>query len=146
MILIPIVALLVGFLLAGLFASPITGPNATYVAVAVVAGLDSIFGALRSVTERRFRNDVFVTGFAVNIAIALGLAWFGDKIGVNLYLAAVVVMGMRIFTNLALIRRYLITKVQDSMQKQALTESAKQMESSTRSNPPSSDATGGTPR
>lgn len=118
MILIPLLALILGLLIGFLLLQPEIGPElAPYLAVGVLAGMDSLLGGTRSALEDRFRTDVFVTGFFSNIAVAFFLAWLGDKIGVNLYLAAVLILGWRIFTNLSLIRRHALTKWNDRRQR-----------------------------
>lgn len=97
--------------------SPLPGAPGQYIAIACLAGLDTILGGIRSGLEGKFYNDVFVTGFVSNIFIAFFLSWLGDQIGVNLFLAAALVLGARIFTNLSLIRRFLLTKYQDARQR-----------------------------
>ncbi|MEN6390242.1 MAG: small basic family protein [Syntrophomonas sp.] len=81
-----------------------------YMSIAVLAALDSVFGGIRAYLEDSFDNLVFMTGFVVNTLLAAGLAYLGDLLRVELYLAAVVVFGVRIFQNLAIIRRYLLKK------------------------------------
>jgi small basic protein len=88
-----------------------------YVAIGCLAGIDSVLGGIRAGLEGKFSNDVFVTGFLSNIVIAFFLAWLGDRIGINLFLAAVLVLGWRVFTNLSLIRRILLTKWQDARER-----------------------------
>lgn len=83
---------------------------AKYMSIAILAALDSAFGGIRAYMEDVFDNVVFVSGFFVNILLAAGLAYLGDRLGVELYLAAVVAFGVRIFQNLAIIRRYLLKK------------------------------------
>jgi small basic protein len=83
---------------------------AKYMSIAILAALDSVFGGIRAYMEDGFDNTIFVSGFFVNTFLAAGLAYVGDKLGVELYLAAVVVFGVRIFQNLAIIRRYLVKK------------------------------------
>lgn len=84
---------------------------ADYLSLAVLAGMDSTFGGIRAGLERRFRSDVFLSGFVVNMLLAVALVWTGDKIGVgDLYLAAVVTLGSRIFINLSIIRRHWLEK------------------------------------
>lgn len=117
MILIPIVALIVGLLLGRLIAEPVTSESGTYLAMAVLAGLDSVCGGSRSALEGKFHTDVFVTGCISNILIAFFLAWLGDKIGANLFLVAAIVLGWRIFTNLSLMRRYALSRWHDSRQR-----------------------------
>lgn len=122
MILIPVIALLIG-LAIGLFVRvEVSGMLGIYISLAVLAGLDSVLGGLRSTLEGKFQQVVFLTGFLSNIAIALFMAWFGDLIGLNLYFAAVLVMGWRVFTNLSLIRRYAITRVGDALAKRKAEE------------------------
>lgn len=141
MILIPIVALLVGVLLGFLFASPMTPLLGTYLGMAVIAGLDSVTGGSRSALEGKFQTDVFVTGFIANILIAFFLAWLGDKIGVNLFLVAAIVLGSRIFTNLSLMRRYALTRWHDSRQRRKLeAEAAAKMEAESVPSAPSANA------
>lgn len=73
----------------------------------MLAGLDSVFGGIRAGVEHKFRSDVFLSGFLVNMFLAVILVWVGDKIGVkDLYLAAVVTLGGRMFLNLSVIRRH----------------------------------------
>jgi small basic protein len=121
-ILIPIIALLVGILLPLLLGMPpVNAIGAQYLAVACLAGLDSVCGGIRAGLEGKFHNDVFLTGFVSNTVIAFFLAWLGDRIGINLVLAAVVVLGWRVFNNLSLIRRHALTQQRIRMQRQQQT-------------------------
>jgi small basic protein len=88
---------------------PYLGP---YLSLAALAGLDSIFGGIRAGLEGKFHDDIFLSGFLVNTLLAGLLAYLGDRIGVDLYLAAVVALGARVFLNLSLIRRYWLTQRQ----------------------------------
>lgn len=83
---------------------------APYLSVAALAGLDTVFGGVRAGIEGRFQNDIFASGFLLNTVLAALLAALGDRIGVNLALVAVLVMGSRVFLNLSLIRRYVLNK------------------------------------
>jgi small basic protein len=96
---------------------PLPGIWGKYVAVLCLAGADTLLGGIRSGLEGKFRTDVFYTGFFGNIVIAFFFAWLGDKLGINLYLAAALVLGARIFTNLSLIRRWMLTKWQDAQER-----------------------------
>jgi len=125
LIYIPVIALIIGVVIGFIVKFPVPAHVGVYMGVAVVAGLDSVFGGLRSAIEGKFRNDVFVTGFVANILIAFFLAWFGDRIGVNVYFVAILVMGARIFTNLSLIRRQMLTKWHDLRERKRLDEEVK---------------------
>jgi small basic protein len=88
--------------------SPVTIPvgYARYTAVAVLAGLDSIFGAFKAYVAHTYEPRIFLSGLLTNMAIAGGLTFVGDKVGVDLSIAAIVAFGVRIFNNLASIRRH----------------------------------------
>ncbi|CCO08732.1 small basic family protein [Desulforamulus hydrothermalis] len=113
--------MLVGVLLAllGLSIGAIIGLNvpmvlpqvyAQYLGLGVLAALDSVFGGIRAAMENHYDNRIFVTGFFSNILLAAGLAYIGTKLGVPLSTAAVVAFGVRLFQNLAIIRRHLLKK------------------------------------
>jgi small basic protein len=96
------------------YLSQITIPSgwASYISLAALAGLDSICGGVRSGLEGKFHDDIFLTGFLMNTVLSAALAYLGDRIGVDLFLAAVVMLGGRVFLNLSLIRRYWLTNRQ----------------------------------
>lgn len=83
---------------------------AKYLSVAALAALDSVFGGIRAAMEDHFDNKIFLTGFFSNALLAAGLAYFGERLGIDLYLAAIVAFGVRLFQNLAIIRRHLLKK------------------------------------
>ena len=80
-----------------------------YLPIAVVAALDAVFGALRAFLDGIFDDKVFVVSFVSNVVIAAGIVWMGDKLGVGgqLSTGVIVVLGIRIFSNVAAIRRHL---------------------------------------
>ncbi|MDR5658037.1 small basic family protein [Serpentinicella sp. ANB-PHB4] len=104
--LIALIGLTLGIVL-GLFL-PITYPAeySLYISVAILAALDSVFGALRANLEDKFNSGVFISGFFGNAILAAFLAYTGDKLGVPLYYAAIFAFGVRLFQNFAYIRRY----------------------------------------
>lgn len=85
-------------------------PNAytTYVAVAILAALDSVVGAINAHVHKRFSLPVFVSGFFINTLLAAALTYVGELLQIDLYLAAVVVFGARIFQNFADLRRFIL--------------------------------------
>lgn len=101
-----LIGLIVGFQL------PILLPVAMvkYMSIGVLAALDSVFGGIRAYMEDAFDTTIFISGFIVNSLLAAGFAYLGDRLGLELYLAAVVVFGVRLFQNLGIIRRYLLKK------------------------------------
>jgi small basic protein len=96
--------------LAGLFLEP-TVPSALqpYLPIAVVAALDAVFGGLRAFLDGIFDDKVFVVSFVSNVLIAGLIVYLGDQLGVGgqLSTGVIVVLGIRIFSNVAAIRRHL---------------------------------------
>lgn len=80
-----------------------------YLPIAVVAAMDAVFGALRAFLDGVFSDKVFAISFVSNVVIAALIVYIGDKLGVGAQLstAVVVVLGIRIFANVASIRRHL---------------------------------------
>jgi small basic protein len=80
-----------------------------YLPIAVVAALDAVFGGLRAYLDGIFDDKVFVVSFVSNVVIAAGIVFMGDKLGVGgqLSTGVIVVLGIRIFANVAAIRRHL---------------------------------------
>ena len=80
-----------------------------YLPIAVVAALDAVFGGLRAVLDGIFDDRVFTVSFLANIVVAALIVYLGDQLGVGSQLSTgvVVVLGIRIFSNAASIRRHL---------------------------------------
>lgn len=107
---LPVLGLLLGITVGLVFGLSVPAAYARYVAIAILAGLDSVMGAIRSETEGRFNDRVFLSGFFFNALLAGFLTYLADRLGVELYLAAIVAFGVRLFNNLAIIRRRLLVK------------------------------------
>ncbi len=109
-----LVGLALGILLGLFFPINIPVAYSAYLSVAILAALDSVFGGIRASLEDNFDSDVFITGFFGNAILAASLAYIGDKLGVPIYLAAVVVFGTRLFRNFAIIRRHIFNISKES--------------------------------
>ena len=105
---LPIIGLLVGIIIGYLFTITIPAQYSRYTAMAILAASDSILGAARAQLEGQYDNKVFIRGFGVNALLAGLLAFVGDRLGVELYYAAIVAFGVRLFNNLAIIRRHFL--------------------------------------
>ncbi len=104
---VALVGLVVGALVALVLQPTVPAVMTRYVAMGVVAAVDAAFGGMRAYLERTFNDRVFVLAFLTNAAVAGGLVWLGDQLTVDLTTAVVVVFGVRIFQNLAALRRRL---------------------------------------
>lgn len=105
---IAFIGLLLGVLLGLLLDVNIPATLSPYISVAILACLDSVFGAVRASLSKNFKADIFISGFFGNAVLAAALAYLGDKLGIPIYIAAVIVFGGRIFDNFAVIRRLII--------------------------------------
>jgi small basic protein len=106
---IPVFGLLAG-LAIGIFLNPAVPVwLQPYLPIAVIAALDAVFGALRAVLDGIFNDKVFVVSFLSNVVVAALIVFLGDQLGVGAQLSTgvVVVLGVRIFSNVASIRRHL---------------------------------------
>ncbi|MCA1983708.1 MAG: small basic family protein [Nocardioides sp.] len=101
--------LVVGVVLGLIFRPDVPVALEPYLPIAVVAALDAVFGALRAFLDGIFDDKVFVVSFVSNVVIAAGIVWMGDKLGVGgqLSTGVIVVLGIRIFSNVAAIRRHI---------------------------------------
>ena len=104
-----VVGLVVGVVLGLLLQPTLPVGLQPYLPIAIVAALDALFGAFRAYLEGTFTDRVFVVSFISNVLIAALIVWVGDQIGVGSQLSTgvVVVLGIRIFSNVAAIRRHL---------------------------------------
>ena len=105
-----IIGIVVGLAVA-LFTPIVIPPNySVYVATAILAALDSILGGLTAMLNKNFDSLIFITGLFGNAILAAFIIFLGEKLGLDLYLAVVVVFGTRFFQNFAIIRRFSISK------------------------------------
>jgi small basic protein len=107
---IAIVGLLVGIVLGLFFQPDVPVALQPYLPIAVVAAMDAVFGGLRALLDGIFDDKVFVISFLSNVVIAAAIVYLGDKLGVGgqLSTGVIVVLGIRIFSNVAAIRRHLL--------------------------------------
>ncbi len=108
----PLIGLIVGLLVGLLLDIDIPSAYSSYVAVGILAAIDSVVGALVANLKNTFNTKLFVTGFLGNSAIAVLLAALGDQLDLQLSLAAVFAFGNRIFLNSSTIRRLLLEKLE----------------------------------
>ena len=88
-----------------------------YLAIAIIAALDSVFGGIASTLNKNFDLKIFVSGFFGNAILSILLTYLGQKLNVDIYLAAIVVFVGRMFNNRAIIRRHYLDKWSNNRKK-----------------------------
>jgi small basic protein len=111
MIWLPVIGLVLGVAIGLVANVDIPVAYSSYLSIAILAALDTVFGGVRASLEKSFDGAVFITGFFFNTLVAALLAYIGVQLGVDLYLAAVVAFGVRLFQNIAVIRRIVFNRM-----------------------------------
>ncbi len=109
-----VVAIVIGCLIGALIGTVmpiIPYTYSGYLAIAIIAALDSVFGAITSSLKKNFDIKIFISGFFVNAILAMLLTYLGERLNIDIHLAAVVVFVGRMFNNLGIIRRYYVEKL-----------------------------------
>jgi small basic protein len=103
--------LVIGIALGLVFDPTVPADMQPYLPIAVVAALDALFGALRALLDGIFSDKVFVVSFIANVLVAVFVVFLGDRLGVGgqLTTGVIVVLSIRIFSNVAAIRRHLLS-------------------------------------
>ena len=106
---IAVLALLAGVVLGILVHPTVPVALQPYLPIAVIAALDAVFGGVRAKLDGIFDDKQFVVSFISNVLVAALIVYLGDQLGVGSQLSTgvVVVLGVRIFGNVAAIRRHL---------------------------------------
>ena len=104
---LPLLGLALGMIIGSVLTFKIPVIYAKYLSVAVLASMDSVLGGFKGILEDKFEGSILLSGFFINALMAALLAFIGDKMGVDLYYAAIFAFGVRIFNNIAVIRRHL---------------------------------------
>ena len=114
------IAIIVGCVIGALignFAPIISYTYSGYLAIAIIAALDSVFGGIVSSLNKKFDMGVFISGFFGNAILAMLLTYLGQRLNVDIYLAAIFVFVSRMFNNLGIIRRYYLEKFREKDKK-----------------------------
>lgn len=113
------IAILIGCILGaivGINVPTISYTYSSYLAIAIIAALDSVFGGISGTLKGEFNFKVFISGFFCNSILSILLTYLGNKLNVDIYLAAIVVFVGRMFINLTIIRKYYIDKWTEKME------------------------------
>ena len=115
-----LIGILIGAVIGFLLPYTYNTAYSLYISVAILACLDSVFGGVRANLQDNFNVRMFISGFFGNALLAAFLAYIGDRLGVPLYYAAIFTFGGRIFDNFAQIRRLIIYKRRERIEKQVV--------------------------
>lgn len=114
-----IIACILG-VIVGLNSPMISYTYSSYLAIAIIAALDTVFGGIASVINKKYDMKTFISGFFGNAILAILLTVLGEKLNVDIYLAAIVVFVGRMFNNLGIIRRYYVEKWTDKIREKTI--------------------------
>lgn len=110
-----ILGICIGIIIGLAINFPIPLELTKYSAVVIMGILDALFGAIRAeVTKDQFNAVIFITGLLFNIILAIAVTLLGDKLGLELYLAATFVFTFRIFSNVGITRRAILQNILES--------------------------------
>lgn len=110
---LPIMSLIAGGLIGSILTVNASLGIAKYLSIAILAAIDAVLGGARGLLENTFDSLIMLSGFFINALLAMALAFLGDQIGVDMFMAATICFALRIFSNLAFIRRDLITRYRE---------------------------------
>ncbi len=108
-----LLAIIIGCLmgaLIGINIPTIPYTYSSYLAISIIAALDSVFGGIVANLNGKFDFKTFVSGFFGNAILSILLTYLGEKLNVDIYIGAIVVFVGRMFNNLGIIRRYYVEK------------------------------------
>lgn len=128
------ISIIIGCILGafvGMHTPVISYTYSSYLAIAIIAALDTVFGGITSVINKNFDLKIFLSGFFGNALLSIALTYLGERLNVDIYLAAVVVFVGRMFTNLAIIRRYYVDKWTNKFEEMANKKKEKSSEEKT---------------
>ena len=108
--LIPVIGLLIGIIVGINSGFVFPAGFSAYVAMGILACLDSRLGGVYANLRRDFQWKLFATGFFSNAVLAIALIWLGNRLSIDLSIAAVVVYGSRMFHNFSNIRHFFLQK------------------------------------
>ena len=108
--LVPFIGLVIGIAI-GMFSGIVFPAGfSAYVAMGILACMDSLLGGIYANMREDFRGKVFASGFVMNAIVAIALIWLGNQLSIDLSIAAILVYGARIFNNCSNIRHFWLNK------------------------------------
>ncbi len=115
---LPIGSLILGALIGSILTLNASLGIAKYLSIAILAAMDSVLGGARSLLEDTYDGLIMLSGFVTNALLAMALAFLGTQIGIDMFMAATICFALRIFSNLAFIRRDIIQSYRERVAQQ----------------------------
>ncbi len=109
------IAIIIGCILGalvGINIPTISYTYSSYLAIAIIAALDTVLGGISSYLQKKFDMKIFLSGFFINAILAILLTYLGNRLNVDIYLAAIIVFVGRMLSNLGIIRRIYLEKLE----------------------------------
>ncbi len=116
----PVISLLAGAIIGSILTVNASLGIAKYLSIAILAAMDSVLGGARSLLENTYDGLIMLSGFITNALLAMALAFLGNQIGIDMFMAATICFALRIFSNLAFIRRDIITQYREKKARQKI--------------------------
>lgn len=116
----PVISLLAGAIIGSILTVNASLGIAKYLSIAILAAMDSVLGGARSLLEDTYDGLIMLSGFITNALLAMALAFLGNQIGIDMFMAATICFALRIFSNLAFIRRDIITQYREKKARQKI--------------------------
>lgn len=105
-----ITAVLLGAVLGYIVPIVIPAAYTKLFSVAILAGLESVFSAIKLVIRDRFVGSTFILSFLVNVFIVVMFVFAGDSLGLDLYYVVLLAVGFRLLQNLDVVKVHLFNK------------------------------------
>lgn len=109
---VPVIGLFIGIVIGVQSGFIFPQSYSSYVAIGILACMDSVLGGVRSIFEDDFNFKIFISGFFGNALLSVTLIWLGNQLNIQLSIAAILVYGSRLFQNFSHIRRFLLDNVE----------------------------------
>lgn len=106
-----LIGIVVGIAAGLLIPATYSAEYSIYISIAILTSTDAIFGGINAMMEDKFDTGIFLSGFIGNALLAVLLTYLGEILGVPLYYAAIFAFGIRLFQNLASIRRHIFNRL-----------------------------------
>lgn len=111
-ILLPLIAVISGFLLANRVELTLTEEISVYLAVGLVLTIDSLIEGIRRYVRQEFNLKAISFNYFANLIFSYFFLRLGNLVRVDLYIPLFIVFGMKLFSNLAYISQKIFSKPQ----------------------------------